>query len=322
MLQMVLTPLLFLTSMPPTHPGASCLERFEYRQLHMGVETRLVLYTSDEASARRAATAAYSRIAMLDSIMSDYRSDSELNRLVAHAGAGPVQVSDELFYVLSRAQELARLSDGAFDVTASPVIRLWRQARRTGVLPSQQARAEAAARVGWQKLRLDPAARTAELLLPDMQLDLGGIGKGYASDAAIATLRDHGVDRALVEMGGDIVVSGPPPGQPGWRVALPHGPPDAKPLLLDHAAISTSGDTEQFVEIGGRRFSHIVDPRTGLGLETRISVTVVAPDGITADALSTTVSVLGRPRGAAFAEQHFPHARIYLRDALRTRQQK
>jgi len=154
-----------------------------------------------------------------------------------------------------------------------------------------------------------------------MQLDLGGIAKGYACDEAIRTLKANGIKSALVEMGGDIVVSGPPPGKKGWEIEIANA--DAarsldKPrmLALSNSAVSSSGDTEQFVEIGGKRYSHIVDPRTGLGLTDRIAVTVVAPNGVTSDGLSTAISVLGDKKGRALANT-YPGVSVYIRKAPR-----
>ena len=287
--------------------------RFEFRQRHMGIEARIVLYAPEEEGASRAAGAAFARIAVLDSLMSDYRVDSELNQLSARAGGPPVPISAELFFVLSRSQELARLTDGAFDVTLGPLVRLWREARRTAVLPAAEARRDAIARSGWRHLRLDAAARTAQLLRPGMQLDLGGIAKGYAADEAIAVLRAHGITRALVEMGGDIMVGEAPPDAAGWNVGAVDAGANASATILERSAISTSGDLEQFVEIGGQRYSHVVDPSSGLGLSSRVAATVVAPDGITADALSTALTVLGRERGAALLASHFPGVRAQIR---------
>jgi thiamine biosynthesis lipoprotein len=294
--------------------GGAPLIRFQYSQLHMGVEVRLVVYAEDEAKSAAACSAAFQRIAALEDIMSDYRKTSELMRMCAHAGGPPVAVSKDLFIVLERAQQLARRTEGAFDVTVGPYVALWRQARRTSTLPSPEELRRAGAAVGWRKLRLDPRRRRVQLLAPGMRLDLGGIAKGYAGDEVIATLRRHGITRALVEAGGDIVVSRPPPGQKGWRVDLPTSrQPRSQPrtLTLAHAAISTSGDTEQFVEIDGRRYSHVVDPRTGLGLTHRLMATVVARDGITADSLSTAVTVLGPERGKALV-QSVPGARFFI----------
>src|SRR5205807_2426091 len=156
--------------------------------------------------------AAFARVASLDASMSDYRQESELMRLCAKAGGPPVRVSDELFFVLRRAEEVSRRSDGAFDVTVGPVVRLWRRARRTQKLPDRDQLAQALARVGYKNVRLDARARTVQLLKPGMQLDLGGIAKGYAADEALKALKKHGVTRALVAAGGDVAMSGPPPG--------------------------------------------------------------------------------------------------------------
>ena len=291
---------------------ATPLERFEYRQRHMGVVARLVLYAPDSAAARQAASAAFARIAALNDVMSDYQPTSELMRLCQRAGGPPVPVSDDLFLVLRRAQALAARTDGAFDVTAGPYVRLWRTARRTGRLPPPESARAARRRVGWQHVRLDSNAQTVRLAVPGMQLDLGGLAKGYAADEALEALRWHGAPRALVQIGGDIVVGAPPPGRDGWRVALQHAPPGQRSVTLTHAALSSSGDTEQFVEIGGVRYSHVVDPRTGQGLTSRLLATVVAPDGLTADAFATTVSVLAPEARQSFAETH-PEVSFFLR---------
>ena len=301
---------LFLLSAVPAHAQ---LARFEYAEMHMGVRTRIVLYAPEAATALRAARSAFARIALLDSLMSDYRADSEIALLSARAGDTPVNISAETFYVISLAQQLARLSRGAFDITAGPLVRLWRGARRSRTVPAPHERERALGRSGWWHLRLDSAARTAQLLRPGMQLDLGGIAKGYAADQALAELRKNGVERALVEMGGDLVASGAPPGQRGWRVEVADAPREQRTLWLAHAAVSTSGDTEQFVEIGGTRYSHVVDPASGMALSSRVAATVIAPDGITADALSTLLTVLGPERGRSFLAAHFPAVRAYIR---------
>src|SRR5262249_49601268 len=145
---------------------------------------------------------------------------SELMRLCQKAGGDPVRISDDLFNVLWRAQEVARRSDGAFDVTVGPVGRLWRRAREARQLPGPQGLGKALARGGYDKVRLNEKEHTVQLLKPGMQLDLGGIAKGYAADAALAVLKKHGIDRALVAAGGDIAVSGPPPDTDGWKVGI------------------------------------------------------------------------------------------------------
>jgi thiamine biosynthesis lipoprotein len=266
--------------------------RREYVELHMGMAVRIVVYASGDTTARRAARAAYARIAALEDVMSDYRPESELRRLATRVGE-PVPVSEPLFAVLARALELARLSDGAFDPTVGPFVALWRAARRSGRLPERAALDSAAARVGWRKVHLDSATHAVRLDAAGMHIDLGGIAKGYVLDQARAELARQGVTRALIEAGGDISVGDPPPGRAGWRIA---GTPGGASVA--NAAVSTSGDSEQFVIIHGIRYSHVVDPHTGLGLTNRRRATVVAPDGATADGLATALTVLDEALGA------------------------
>jgi thiamine biosynthesis lipoprotein len=282
------------------------VQRFEYVQPHMGTAFRIVLYAESETIARKASDAANARISHLDRILSDYKDDSELLRLCKQSGGPPVFVSAELFTVLEASQRLAEASGGAFDVTAGPVIQLWRRARRQRELPAEARLKTALDLVGFRHIHLDAKARTVRLLKPDMLLDLGGIAKGYAADEALRMLKEHRIQSALVAAGGDIVVSGPPPGAAGWTIGVAaFGPaPEKLPqLLLQGAAVSTSGDAEQFIEIAGIRFSHIVDPRTGQALTGRMGVTVVARHGIDSDGLATAVSVLGADKGLELVDR-------------------
>ncbi|MCL6629402.1 MAG: FAD:protein FMN transferase [Armatimonadetes bacterium] len=312
-LSFVTVNILVFLLVPNTADSSDTLERFEYSQMAMGVRARIVVYARDQSAAEQACRAAFDRITFLDSVMSDYRQDSELIKLCANAGGTPTKVSRELLSLIIRCQYLAKLSDGSFDITVGPLVKLWRQARKSGQLPADAQIAKAKSLVGWQKLSIDRTRCTVRLELPGMQLDLGGIAKGYACDEAIRVLKDHGIDTALVEMGGDIVVSGPPPGKEGWEIELANlGGSFEKRLLLAHAAVSSSGDTEQFVEIEGRRYSHIVDPKTGLGLTNRMAVTVIGPSGTLCDGLSTTLSVMDERQGRALVDK-FPGVRAYLR---------
>ena len=280
----------------------------------MGVRARLVVYAPNELAAARACAAAFARVAALEEVFSDYRPTSELMRLCDRAGGEPVVVSDELFKVLQRAAEVSQRSGGAFDVTVGPLVQLWRAARKSGQLPPRDELDRARQLVGWQRVLLDPAARTVRLTTPGMRLDLGGIAKGYAGDQALAVLREHGITRALFEAGGDIVAGDSPPGAAGWRVeVVDPGEGAMKSLMVANRGASTSGDTEQFVEIEGRRYSHVVDPRTGLGVMDRTMATVVARDGLTSDSLSTAVCVLGNERGEALAKTYA--ATPYIRTA-------
>ncbi len=286
--------------------------RFQYTEVHMGVQTRIVLYADGEAEAERAAASAFRRIAQLEDVMSDYRPSSELMRMCARAGQGPVPVSRDLFQVLLRCRELWERSDGAFDPTVGPIVALWRQARKSGRLPAEPDLEAARRLVGFRNVTLDARHRTVALAVPGMKLDLGGIAKGLACDAALAEVRRHGIRRAMVEMGGDIVVGARPPGMRGWRIAVPVA---GSVMELTDCAVSTSGDVEQFVEFAGVRYSHIVDPHTGLGLTRRIAVTVIAPRGELSDGLSTAISVMGEEAGKRLVER-YPGVRCYVRTGV------
>lgn len=314
---LVLLPALLLAAGCATpSPEGPPLSRFEFTRPQMGLPFRIVLYAPDAATANAAAEAAFARISQLNDSLSDYDADSELSRLSRTAGEGKaVKVSNDLWTVLERSQALARRTDGAFDVTVGPVVNLWRKARREKQLPRADRLAEARAAVGWRNLELDPRARTATLLVPDMRLDLGAIAKGYAVDEALKVLRARGVTRALVAGGGDMAVGDAPPGTSGWRIEVAPldvtNAPPARFVILRNRALATSGDVFQHVEIDGVRYSHIVDPRTGMGLTDHSLVTVIAPDCTTADSLATAVSVLGPAKGLKLVEQ-FPQTAAHI----------
>lgn len=300
---------------------AAPVSRFEFAEVHMGTQFKIILYSTNEKVAQRAAQKAFHRIARLDAIMSDYKETSELNQLCHKPANRPVKISADLFRVLDASQKLARRSDGAFDVTIGVVVRLWRRARRTNEMPDKDHIARALALTGYKKLHLDAKTQTAWLEQEGMLLDLGGIAKGFAADEAMQVLKQQGIRSALVAAGGDIVVSNAPPQKRGWTVAIlspqtnavssdqaNHSSPDKSDgqlandgqttnLMLANAAVSTAGDAEQFVEIGGVRYSHIVDPKTGIGLIGQSSVTVVARRGIDSDGVDTAANVLGAERG-------------------------
>ena len=277
------------------------LARFEFIESHMGTRFRIVVYATTAQAAKLASSAAFERISRLDAIMSDYLETSELMLLCKQEAGKKVQVSQDLFRVLVKSQELAERSNGAFDVTVGPLVRLWRRARRTGELPDKQKLAEALESTGYTRLHLDQKDHSVRLEMSGMFLYLGGIAKGYAADEAMAVLNEHGLTRAMVAAGGDIAVGEPPPGKDGWIIAIAQlesvNAPPSRWLVLHDSAVSTSGDANQNVEIGGVRYSHIVDPRTGRALMGRSSVTVVAPDCATSDALATAASVLGQREG-------------------------
>ena len=272
----------------------------------MGTTARVVVFASTESDARAASDQAFARITELDARLSDYRPDSELSRLTRGPIGQPIAVSDDLMAVLAAAQELAAQSAGAFDITVGPLSKLWRRARRQIELPSAAELAAARAVTGFRLVTLDAAARTVTVHKAGMLLDAGGIAKGYAADEALKVLRARGLACALVALGGDIAVGDGPPRTSGWQVALAGLNPDSaapsSPLVIANAAVSTSGDAEQWVEIGGQRYSHIVNPITGLGITGRRTVSVLARDAMTSDMLATALSVMDPDDGLALAD--------------------
>lgn len=271
--------------------------RYAFAQVHLGMPVRLTLYAADEPRAREAAAVAFRRIAELEHIFSDFRPDSEVSRLAARPGED-VPVSEELFVVLNRSLEIARSTNGAFDPTVGPLVMLWREARHTDRLPERSVIDAARTRVGWTLMDLNAADRSVRLRKPGMRLDLGGIAKGYILQEAVLTMSERRITRVLVEAGGDIVAGDAPPGRAGWRVDLPAGAGiDAafieRAAQLSNAALATSGPTFQSVEIDGIRYSHVIDPRQGLGVTHDRVARVIARDAATADALATALGVAG-----------------------------
>jgi thiamine biosynthesis lipoprotein len=291
-------------------------QRYVFEKAEMGVPFRITLYAATEAEGKAASNAVWERVEVLNSILSDYDPDSELSRLSRTSGQGrSVPVSTDLWNVLSLAQRVSEKTDGALDVTVGPLVNLWRRVRRRRELPDDTTRLEMLTRVGYTALKLDPANRSVELTKPEMRLDVGGVAKGYAADEAMKVLKRRGITSALVAASGDMCASEPPPGKPGWRIQVAAlDTPDAPPprfVWLKNSAISTSGDTFQRVEINGVRYSHIVDPKTGIGLTDHGLVTVLGPDASTTDSLETTVSVMGPERGLALIEQT-PGTAVYI----------
>jgi thiamine biosynthesis lipoprotein len=215
-----------------------------------------------------------------------------------------VPVSEELFLVLTTARQLAELTAGQYDPTIGPLTRLWREARQTGV-PTIQSRIDAAKQlVGYEKLLLDTKSRTVELTHAGMRLDLGSIAKGYAGDEALRILKKRGISIAAYEAGGDKVFGAPPPGEKGWPVKIEATLPKISPLA--NCAVSISGDSEQFFLHEGKRYGHIIDPKTGSSYAFHATCVVIARKGLEADPLSTIGAMMPRASYLAFLRQHFP----------------
>lgn len=290
--------------------------RHEFREVHMGTEWRIVLYAPDKPTAEKAAKAAYARVAKLEMVMSDYNPKSELMKLCAANDANPgkpMPLSGDLRDVLCAAGVVAGLSEGAFDVTVGPVVKLWRVARKVKELPDPKELAAAKELVGYKMMSIDQKDITLKLSKAKMRLDLGGIGKGFAADAAFEVLKKHACSRALIAASGDITVGDSPPDKDGWEVEIAPITKDqpARRLKLANQSVSTSGDLFQHVEIDGVRYSHILDPKTGLGLTGRRSATVIARKGWQADAFSKVASVM-EPGRAKKVIEGYEGASMYV----------
>lgn len=277
------------------------LRRFEFQQMQMGTVFRLVLYATSAEIAAKASSEAFHRIEAIEQALSDYREDSELNRAERLASEGPFLVSKDLFRVLSWALELARATRGAYDPTVKPLALLWKSAQLKGKLPSREELSGAIDFVCYENILLNERTRSLRLRHDGVRIDLGGVGKGYAAEQAFRLLEAQGLPNVLVDAGGDLRLGIPPPGRSGWEIEL-----DSRDLTrtfqLREVAVATSGDKYQYVELDGKRYSHIVDPRTGLGVSGARLVTVIATDAMEADGYATALSVLSPREGIALVE--------------------
>ncbi len=269
--------------------------RFEYTHQQMGTQIRLVLYTTNNDKADSVASLAFNRIDALNEKLSDYLENSELS-LLANQVKKEVEVSDDLFRVLTKAIEISEATNGAFDISAGPLIQLWKKTQKTKILPSKLQLEIAKQNVGYTNIQF-PKENVVLLNTSAMQLDLGGIGKGFAADEVITVLESNGIRSALVDMGGDIRVSNPPPGKEHWVLAFSYfnevGKEVIKKIRLKNAAVATSGDLFQFVEIDGVRYSHIINPHTGMALNNSVQVTTITNNATEADAFASAFSVMG-----------------------------
>ena len=263
----------------------------------MGTQFNVIFYAPDSLLAQRANAAVSARMDSLNQIMSDYLDGSEINQLSATAGSGRwMPVSADLFNVLRKAKTIAQRSDGRFDPTVGPLSLLWRRAVRRKNFPSATERRQARRAVGYKLIELDSLNRSVRLSRANMRLDVGGIGQGFAIDEALKVLHQFNVRSALIDIGGDILAGDAPPRTAGWRVGVGGGKPgetDTSSVLLQNRAITTSGDMYRFLEHKGRHYSHIMNPRSGLGLRYFVQATVLASDGYQADALTKVFSVSG-----------------------------
>jgi FAD:protein FMN transferase len=310
--------ILFILLIINSLPTFSQSKKHTFSQPKMGSPLSITLYANDSTKANQIATEAYKIADSLNLIYSDYLENSELSLLSKKSGTNEfTKVSPALWDILNLSVKASKQSKGAYDITVGSIVKLWRKARREKVLPDENILKNNLQSVGYQYLILDSLTHSVKLSQPNTQLDLGGIAKGYVAQVIVDFCVKEGIEKVLVDAGGDLAMrvalpapdggafsskflsnsssKVPPSGVRGLRIGITI--PNSEELIpsyliLQNQAVATSGNMYQFVKIKGKRYSHIVNPKTGLGITHQRNVTVIAPDGATADWLATACSVL------------------------------
>ncbi len=281
----------------------------------MGCVYTVVAYGPDARALPRIVEAAFDEVDRIDRLMSHYKPESPLSRLNREAARGPVAVDPELFAFLAECLRYSRESEGAFDITVGPLMKAWGFFRGEGRVPEAAAIAEMLGRVGYRHVTLQADGRTVQFDRAGVELDLGGIAKGYAVDRVVELLRRHEVRAALVSAGGSTIYGlGAPPGREGWEVGI-QDPIDprriARKVLLKDRALSVAGIREKSFEAGGVTYAHIMDPRTGRPVSDMLSVAVLAGRGTAGDALDDAFFVLGVEKGRDYLKR-LPPAEVFF----------
>ena len=271
-------------------------QRQEFFHPQMGTLFQVILYAKDSVQGKAIAQELFNRIDTLNAIFSDYVENSEINRLSASAGTGQkVRVSPEMWRLITFSQKIARKSDGSFDLSIGPLSKLWRRAFRQSQFPAKSEIEAAKTKVNYRFIQCFPLSKRIRLTETGMRLDAGGIAKGFAVDECFKILNKAGISSALVAAGGDIRVGAAPPGKAAWIIASKglneKGETVDVELSLEHQAVSTSGDTYRFLDWEGQRYSHIIDPLTGLGIQHRQFSRLTGPKATLTDALATAINV-------------------------------
>ena len=286
-----------------------CVERDKPQEVvsarnTMGTFARVTAVASGKSVASAAVETGYDRLEDVNRLMSDYNPDSEVGRLNNLAAGESMVVSPETFECIKQALAVGKLSGGAFDITCRPIVSVWKNAGKQKRLPTTDELDRARVLVGWDKVILDSSTRRVSFKVPGMQIDLGGIAKGYALDLAAGAMIKNGAAGVLVDVGGDVVARGRNADGKPWRIGIKH--PFQEGLIgvvdLVDMAVATSGDQQRFSIIDGKKYSHIIDPRTAQPAREAPCVTVIAKDGITADAWGTVLSVLSIQEGKKLIE--------------------
>jgi thiamine biosynthesis lipoprotein len=271
----------------------------------MGSDLEIEVFGPDQAVCDRAVAEARAEIDRLDRMMTDWKAESPLMDINRAAGVRPVPTTPELFFLVERSLRVSELTDGAFDITFAGAGKLWNWRAKDPQVPDAETVKASLAAVGWKGVSLDAGKRSVFLTRPGMRIGLGAIAPGYAGDRAIEKIRALGIRDACVNMSGDLMAIGKRDGEP-WKVGITHPRRKGETLAVlpvSNAAVSTSGDYERCFEKDGRRYCHIIDPRTGYPADRCQSVTIVAPNLAFADALATGVFVLGPEAGMSLVEK-------------------
>jgi thiamine biosynthesis lipoprotein len=284
--------------------------------LTMGTVAHVKALADSGQTAENCIKAATKQFEQIEKFFSDKRSDSEISRVNREAFNGSVKLSGEVYQLIKTSITFSELSGGAFDITIGPLVDLWKQAGDANSLPGDEQIKEACSKVGFKKLILDDANSTVRFAVEGMRLDFGGIAKGYAVDLAVEAMKSSGATSGMVDIGGNIRCFGrPPKGKEDWIIGV-QNPDLTSPqqvimtLKLDDKSVATSGNYQRFVTVSSKRFSHIIEPRTGKTIEGLSSVTIITERATDADALSTSVTVMGPQAGLKLIEK------IPLTDAI------
>ncbi|MCK4822143.1 FAD:protein FMN transferase [bacterium] len=274
--------------------------------LLMGTVAEITVQHKDPTVARKVIQHAFDEGKRIENLLSIYKKESEISMVNLKAGLEEVKVSEDSLYVIEKALYYSELSDGVFDITVGPLIELWGFRNGEKKVPDKTEIEKILALVNYKNLSINREKSTVKLEKPGMQIDLGGIAKGYAVDSMIGVLKRGGIKEAIVNAGGDIYALGNPAGKSRWHIGIrnPRNHSGIEDVIeLKNSAIVTSGDYEKFFFEGGKRYSHIIDPRTGVPASAIRSVTVTAPTATEADALATALFVLGEEEGKKLIKQ-------------------
>ena len=282
--------------------------KFSYSEMKMGSAFNLIIVSADSNKANHLARKSYELVDSLNHIFSNYDSSSELSKINASAGLLPYKMSTAMLDLVQKSQYAYIQSKGAYDISIGPLSSLWRNARKAKLFPEASTVLATKKLVGLNQVKINKRLGTIFLPNANMQLDFGGIAKGYIAQWVINFLKANGIQQALVDAGGDIVMSGPPLNQQGWLIGvnLPETTDQLlnKKLQLSNCSVATSGDVFQFIEYKGVKYSHIINPLTGYGVTNLRNVTIVAKTGATADWLATACSILPIQEAKQLAISH------------------